>query len=96
MSQSQRHPFFWLYIAPSAVAGGVWGAAPLPPLVLALIIVALAAGQIWMFRAQLIHALFRWAAVPIISFSILLIGGCFALIGYAFVRIAFGPSIPLN
>jgi len=61
-----------------------------PPLVLALIIVALAAGQIWMVRTQLINALYRRAAVPIISLSILAVGGSFALIGYAFVRTALG------
>ena len=31
LALSQRHAFFWLYIAPSAVAGGIWGAAPLSP-----------------------------------------------------------------
>jgi hypothetical protein len=78
------------------------GWAPLSPLVLALIIVALAAGQIWLVRTQLIVppeyrqspmgiiGLLAWLAVPVISLSILAIGGCFALIGYAFVRTALG------
>jgi hypothetical protein len=98
----QRNKFFWLYIAPSAVVGGVWGAAPLPPLILALVIVALAAGQIWLARARLIPPpqyrqapfgitdFIAWLAVPVISFGILAIGGCFALIGYAFVLTALG------
>jgi hypothetical protein len=100
MAFSQR--FFWLYVAPSAVAGGIWGAAPLSPLTLAFIIVALAAGQIWLVRTQLIvppeyrqspigiNGLLAWLAVPVISLSILAIGACFALIGYAFVRTALG------
>jgi hypothetical protein len=82
---------------PSAIFGGLWGAVPWSsPLILALIIVILAAGQIWMVRTQLIHTLYRWAAVPVISFSILAIGAVFALIGYAFVRIALEPGLVLN
>jgi uncharacterized iron-regulated membrane protein len=100
MAFSQR--FFWYYVAPSAVAGGIWAAAPLPLLVLAIIIVALAAGQIWLVRTQLIPPpqyrqppfgitdLVAWLAAPVISLSILAVGGCFALIGYAFVLTALG------
>jgi hypothetical protein len=100
MAFSQR--LFWFYIAPSAFAGGICGATPLPLLILAFIIVALAAGQIWLVRAQLIpppeyrqspigiNGLLAWLAIPVISFSILAIGGCFALIGYAFVLTALG------
>jgi hypothetical protein len=101
MTFSQR--FFWLYVAPSAVAGGIWAAAPAPsPLLLAFIIVALAAGQIWLVRRQLIPPpqyreppfgiadLVAWLAPPVISLSILAVGGCFALIGYAFVLTALG------
>jgi hypothetical protein len=90
---SQR--FFWFYVAPSAVAGGIWASAPLSPLILALIVVALAAGQIWLVRAKLIpppqyrqppfgiNDIAAWLAAPVISLSILAVGGCFALIGYA-------------
>jgi hypothetical protein len=101
MAFSQR--FFWFYVAPSAIAGGIWAAAPaLSPLLLAFIIVALAAGQIWLVRRQLIPPpqyrqfpigitdLVAWLAAPVISLSILAIGGCFTLIGYAFVLTALG------
>ena len=93
---SQRRAFFWLNIVPSAVSGGIWGAAPLSPLVLVLIVAALAAAQIWTVRTQLIRGLYPWLSVPIISFAILAIGGCFALIGYAFVWTSLGGSFVAN
>ncbi len=93
MALSQRQAFFWGYIIPSTLAGGIWGTALISPTLLALIIVALGAGQIWIVRMQLIRSLFRWAAAPIISFSILAIGAAFALIGYGFVRTVIEKSL---
>ena len=87
---SWQRAFFWFYVVPSAVAGGIWGAAPLPPVLLAVFIVALATGQIWTVRTQLINGLYPWLSIPSISLGIMLIGGAFALIAYAFVRTALG------
>jgi hypothetical protein len=77
--------FFWHYIVPSAIAGGIWAALPLPVPVLVFFVLVLAAGQIWNLRAQLLDMLFRWLAIPVISLSIVAIGGCFAFLGYALV-----------
>lgn len=90
---AQRQAFFWLYIIPCSIAGGIWGAALISPTTMALIIVALGAGQIWIVRMQLIDLLFSWVAAPIISFSILAVGAVFALIGYAFVRTVLEKSL---
>ena len=93
---SWNNGFFWRYIVPSAIAGGIWAALSLPVPVLAFFVLSLGAGQIWILRARLLDMLFRWLAIPIISLSILAIGGCFAFIGYAFVLTirwnGFGPN----
>ena len=82
MSQSR---FFWYYVLPSGVAGGIGAALKLPVPVLAFFVLALGTGQIWNIRAQLLSMLHRWLAIPVLSFAVLCIGGCFAMIGYAFV-----------
>jgi len=70
---------------PSAIAGGIWGTPPLPVFVRVFFVPSLAAGQIWTLRRQLLTMLFRWLAGPVISLSIVAVGGCFAFNGYAFV-----------